>query len=188
MTLPARGLLTSFSLADGVGRIRLEDGSELKVGASALQGMAPVVGLPVLVEAVAPHPLGGRRATRIRSVDSPTAAAARGRAFETTLDQALRADAERSAQVADTLASVTSAPQTQAEAEELARQSAEIAAARQAQRAEEERTVARVRKARIARGSTTVNAAWTATPATTACPGFPCALQDLQPHLSRGPR
>ena len=34
-TLPQVGTITSFSSMDGIGRIRLEDGTELKVGAAS---------------------------------------------------------------------------------------------------------------------------------------------------------
>jgi len=69
--LPQPGVVTQFSL-DGVGRIRLDDGTELKVGAVALKdvvsfegGERAVVGIGVLVREVSPHPLGGLRATRL---------------------------------------------------------------------------------------------------------------------------
>lgn len=73
--LPQHGIVTSFSYGDGVGRIRLADGTELKVGASALKEVVnfsqeerPLVGVRVEVHTVAPHPLGGFRATKVTRV------------------------------------------------------------------------------------------------------------------------
>lgn len=71
--LPQGGEITSFSYSDGVGRIRLDDGTELKVGTTALKGIVsfdaeerPLVGVRVLVDQIAPHPLGGFRAMALR--------------------------------------------------------------------------------------------------------------------------
>ncbi|APR88421.1 hypothetical protein A7982_13770 [Minicystis rosea] len=73
--LPQHGTITSFSYGDGIGRIRLEDGTELKVGASGLKEVVsfseeerPLVGVRVEVHVVAPHPLGGFRATKVTRV------------------------------------------------------------------------------------------------------------------------
>lgn len=58
---------------DGIGRILLEDGTDLKVGTGALKSIVsfageerPLVGVRVVVSAIAPHPLGGFRATEVK--------------------------------------------------------------------------------------------------------------------------
>jgi hypothetical protein len=73
--VPQPGTITSFSFMDGVGRIKLQDGTELKVGQAGLKGVVsfsdearPVVGVRVKVHVVAPHPLGGFRAMKVTRV------------------------------------------------------------------------------------------------------------------------
>ena len=70
--LPQPGLITAFSYGDGVGRIQLVDGTELRVGSRNLTQVVsfdaeerPLVGVRVEVHEVAPHPLGGFRATNV---------------------------------------------------------------------------------------------------------------------------
>jgi hypothetical protein len=72
LPLPQLGTITAFSYGDGVGRIKLDDGTELKVGTAGLKGIVsfaaeerPLVGTRVKVEDVAPHPLGGFRAMKV---------------------------------------------------------------------------------------------------------------------------
>ena len=72
LTQPRLGIITEFSYGDGVGRIKLDDGTELKVGTAGLKGIVsfsgeerPLVGVRVKVEEVAPHPLGGFRAMKL---------------------------------------------------------------------------------------------------------------------------
>jgi hypothetical protein len=63
---PKRATITAFSEADRVGRLVLDDGAEVRFGASACEGFAPAVGAAVFVTALGPHPLGGLRALKIR--------------------------------------------------------------------------------------------------------------------------
>src|SRR5215470_9079581 len=70
--LPQPGTISSFSYMDGIGRIQLDDGTELKVGTAALKSVVsfageerPLVGVRVVVHAISPHPLGGFRATEV---------------------------------------------------------------------------------------------------------------------------
>ncbi len=72
LTPPQLGTISSFSYRDGVGRINLDDGTELKVGTAGLKGIVSfsgeersLVGVRVKVEEVAPHPLGGSRAMKL---------------------------------------------------------------------------------------------------------------------------
>lgn len=63
--LPQNATLTQFSLVDGVGRARLDDGTELRIGISALGKIQPIVGTKLHVLGVAPHPLGGFKVSRV---------------------------------------------------------------------------------------------------------------------------
>lgn len=67
------GTITIFSPTDGVGRIRLADGEEVRFGHSACGGFVPAVGLAVRVDGLDAHPLGGRRARSVGLAD-PTSA------------------------------------------------------------------------------------------------------------------
>lgn len=71
------GTLIAWSQVDGVGRIRLDSGDELRVGQSAFGQLQPAVGHRCDVVEADPHPLGGRRATRVELLDEPKAAVAR---------------------------------------------------------------------------------------------------------------
>ena len=64
------GVITSYTVADAVGRIRLDDGTELRFGATALGQLVPAIGLRVRVLKTAPHPLGGLRAVEIASAET----------------------------------------------------------------------------------------------------------------------
>lgn len=70
-TLPQEGEITAFSITDRVGRVRLDDGTELRVGQNALSELAPLVGRRLRVTAVGPHPLGG---WKVVSADDKVAA------------------------------------------------------------------------------------------------------------------
>jgi hypothetical protein len=58
------GRITALD-SDGVGRIALEDGRELRFGRSGCKGFEPVLNARVLVAALGPHPMGGERATEV---------------------------------------------------------------------------------------------------------------------------
>ena len=122
MNIPQAGEIVSYSLADAVGRIRLEDGSELRFGASSLRGLVPAIGLRVLVTRVAPHPLGGLKVAEIARAELDDAEyQAKVKAFENAAAaqiEALRPRLEEDHRVM--AASVYPAPLTDEEARELA--------------------------------------------------------------------
>src|SRR5262245_9303867 len=60
--LPARGKITQFNAMDQIGRIKLDEGPEVRFGASACISCRPAEGLTVFVVAAEPHRLGGFRA------------------------------------------------------------------------------------------------------------------------------
>jgi hypothetical protein len=64
MAKPDEATITQWAPLDGVGRLRLSTGEEVRFGASACP-FPPSVGLVVQVLALSPHPLGGQRATAI---------------------------------------------------------------------------------------------------------------------------
>ena len=64
MTTPIEATVTQWAAGDGVGRLKLSTGEDVRFGASACP-FPPTVGLVVQVLALGPHPLGGRRATAI---------------------------------------------------------------------------------------------------------------------------
>ncbi|MDX2093635.1 MAG: YwqG family protein [Kofleriaceae bacterium] len=70
MRLPAVGTISAWTHADMVGRIQLDDGTELRVGATALRSVVPAVGTRVRVTQVEPHRLGGLRAAEVHPADS----------------------------------------------------------------------------------------------------------------------
>jgi hypothetical protein len=70
---PAKGTITSFEFADGVGQITLGDGTAVRFGRSACRGFDPVLDAPVVVEEFGPHPLGGVRATKVSVAEEDTA-------------------------------------------------------------------------------------------------------------------
>ena len=72
LQLPARGTITSWMPEDSIGRIRLPTGEEIKFGHSACVGVRPALGLEVWVVEVAPHPLGGLRATVLNATGALT--------------------------------------------------------------------------------------------------------------------
>jgi hypothetical protein len=91
---PLEAIVTSFSQADRIGRLRVEQsGEELKFGASACRDFEPTVGERVFVTAVGAHPLGGRRAESVRC-EAITEKDARERAEAQERDRAARAEDE----------------------------------------------------------------------------------------------
>lgn len=71
LDIPWKVTITTFSEPDQVGRMRAANGTELRFGRTACQGFSPTVGLEVFVTTVGDHPLGGKRALKVRS--TPTA-------------------------------------------------------------------------------------------------------------------
>lgn len=69
MKLPQTGEISSYSLVEACGSVRLEDGSELRFGAASLCGVVPALGVRVIVTRVAPDPAGGFKATVIASAE-----------------------------------------------------------------------------------------------------------------------
>lgn len=63
--VPIAARIDAFDPLDAVGTLRVTDGSPLRFGRSACKKFEPVVGAEVIVGEVAPHPMGGWRATRI---------------------------------------------------------------------------------------------------------------------------
>ncbi len=78
--MPDHGTLIAWSQSDGVGRIRLDGGDEVRVGQNAFRHLQPSVGHRCEVVEAEPHPLGGRRATRVELLDEPRQAVARAEA------------------------------------------------------------------------------------------------------------
>ncbi len=66
------GTLVAWHVVDGVGRIRLDGGDELRVGQTAFGFQKPSLGMRCHVLDVEPHPLGGLRAKQVKLlVDEP---------------------------------------------------------------------------------------------------------------------
>ena len=68
-----RAEVTSFDTLDAVGVLTLGSGERLRFGRTACVGFVPAAGLIVFVTVVAAHPLGGRRALRVRTEPSSEA-------------------------------------------------------------------------------------------------------------------
>ena len=92
---PEAATVVAFVAIDGVGRVRLESGEELRFGASAWKEGGPSIGAAVFVTAVGPHPMGGRRAVGLRLRPISEAAA---RAEVATLGEATAQAAEKERQ------------------------------------------------------------------------------------------
>jgi hypothetical protein len=91
---PLEAIVTAFSRADRIGRLRVEQsGEELKFGASACRDFEPTVGERVFVTAVGAHPLGGRKAVSVRC-EAITEKDARERAEAQEEDRVARAEDE----------------------------------------------------------------------------------------------
>lgn len=63
---PINGTITSYDPVDAVGRIVLDDGTELPFGQTSMQGREPVVGVVVRVTEISKHPLGGWKAQVVK--------------------------------------------------------------------------------------------------------------------------
>lgn len=131
MKLPQTGEIVSYTLSDAVGRIRLDDGTELRFGATSLHGVAPAIGLRVIVTRVVPHPLGGLKAADLSSAERDDAAyKAKVAEFESAAAAeiaALRPKLEEDHRLM--AASIHPAPLTEEEAQELAEVKAQREAA-----------------------------------------------------------
>jgi hypothetical protein len=68
------GFITAYTHTDAVGRITLDDGTELRFGASAMRDCLPAIGLRVRVGETKPHPLGGLRALEVHRAETDDAA------------------------------------------------------------------------------------------------------------------
>lgn len=94
---PLRATVTRFDETDHVGRLELEGGDEIRFGASACEGFRPTVGATVYVTIIGPHPLGGRKAFKIRDSATSESEARRveAAAAAAAADRAAREEAER---------------------------------------------------------------------------------------------
>lgn len=63
---PLKATISTFDQTEEVGRLRAENGEEFRFGRSACRGFAPNVGQEVFVTVAQAHPLGGRRASKLR--------------------------------------------------------------------------------------------------------------------------
>src|SRR5262245_54357303 len=96
--------------ADGVGRIVLEDGRELRFGASGCKGFSPVLSARVLVVEIGPHPLGGEKAIEVRAAPGTEAeldALHEARAGELSPTRSAREQADEAAREALMMGKVT---------------------------------------------------------------------------------
>lgn len=132
MELPKLGEITQFDLVDRVGRIRLDDGTELRFGGGAMPGSSPITGMKVRVRAVAPHPLGGFKATDVERVlggPNDEAIAAKQREVSLAMKEAQRLrdepfERERLKQVAEAQAKHAEKMREEAAAKDAAREEA----------------------------------------------------------------
>jgi hypothetical protein len=91
------GTIVSYAITDGVGRIELDDGEELRFSIRAMRGVVPAVGLRVSVNATEPHPLGGRRALDVSLADDAREYAKLRKQFDKAQGEAMRRDLGRRA-------------------------------------------------------------------------------------------
>lgn len=101
MGKPLEGTIVVYAIADGVGRIRLDDGEELRFGVRALQGIVPAVGLRVEVGDTEPYPLGGRRALAVTLAEDKAVYEKHRKAFEKAQGEVMRRDLGRRAEEFD---------------------------------------------------------------------------------------
>ena len=64
------GVIVKFDVPDGLGRVRLDDGTEARVSMSSMRGVVPTVGARVTVGDLVPHPLGGFRRDSVDGNDT----------------------------------------------------------------------------------------------------------------------
>lgn len=69
MAKPLEGTIVAYAITDGVGRIQLDDGEELRFSLRSLRGVVPAIGVRVAVGGTEPYPLGGRRAVDVTLAD-----------------------------------------------------------------------------------------------------------------------
>jgi hypothetical protein len=94
------GTIVAYSIHDGVGRIRLDDGEELRFSIRDLDDLVPALDVRVAIAQVEPYPLGGRRAKSITLKQDRTSYDELRRSFEKLQGEALRRDmALRSADI-----------------------------------------------------------------------------------------
>jgi len=98
VTRPLEGTIVAYSLTDGVGRIQLDDGEELRFSVRAMQGIVPAVGLRVTIGATEPYPLGGRRALQIGLAEDKRSYERRRREFEAAQGEVMRNELGRRAE------------------------------------------------------------------------------------------
>lgn len=92
MARPIYGTIIAYALHDGVGRIRLDDGEEVRFSLRALADLVPAIGVKVKVGALAPYPLGGQRALDISLAEDGKLYASRRAAYEKDLRNAMKID------------------------------------------------------------------------------------------------
>jgi len=63
------GTIVAYAITDGIGRIELDDGEELRFSLRSLRGVVPAIGVRVAIGATEPYPLGGRRALDVTLAD-----------------------------------------------------------------------------------------------------------------------
>ena len=69
MAKALQGTIVAYAITDGIGRIQLDDGEELRFSLRSLSGVVPAIGVRVAVGATEPYPLGGRRALDVTLAD-----------------------------------------------------------------------------------------------------------------------
>ncbi|HUS68163.1 MAG TPA: hypothetical protein VMZ28_26700 [Kofleriaceae bacterium] len=91
------GTIVAYEISDGIGRIELDDGEELRFSIRALRGMVPAVGVRVEVGSTEPHPLGGLRALDVTLADDKASYEKRRKQFEKAQGEIMRRDLGRRA-------------------------------------------------------------------------------------------
>lgn len=97
MAKPLEGTIVAYEITDGVGRIELDSGEELRFSIRALKGLVPAVGVRVQVGATEPHPLGGLRALDVTLADDKASYEKRRKQFEKAQGEIMRRDLGRRA-------------------------------------------------------------------------------------------
>jgi hypothetical protein len=91
---PLEGTIVAYAISDGVGRIELDDGEELRFSLRSMTGVVPAIGVRVAIGATEPYPLGGRRALHITLADD-TGYQKLKKQFEKAQGEAMRSDLGR---------------------------------------------------------------------------------------------